>query len=504
VTPPVLEARQVDRRYPGVQALAAVSLDLRPGEIHALVGENGAGKSTLIKILTGVERPDGGELFLDGESAAFGSPAAALEAGVAAIFQELALVQWLSVAENIQLGRASSRAGIVSYRRMREAARAVLRDLDVAIDPAARVSSLSAAERQLVEIARALSGSARILVMDEPTSSLPGADAKRLLEIMARLRDRGAAILFVSHRLEEVLAVADRITVLRGGVVVETLDAGSATSERLIELMVGTSLTELFPAHRGREPGPVALSVRSLTSPGRFEDVSFDVCAGEIVGFAGLIGAGRTEVMRAVCGIEPAQSGTVEIEGQPAQLDSPRQAIAQRIVYVPEDRKQAGLVLTLSGFENVALPTLRRFERRLLVRTGRLRAAVGDLAARCGVRGRLDRPARTLSGGNQQKLVLAKWILAGARVLVLDEPTRGIDIGAKREIYHLIAELCDEGLAVVLVSSELPELLHLTDRIVVMSGGRVCDELGYEEFDEQRILRAAFSAHTVTHLEDAA
>lgn len=501
---PVVAMRGVGKRYPGVQALDDISLDLRAGEIHALVGENGAGKSTLIRILSGVERADEGTLLLDGREARFASPASALRAGIAAIFQELALVPWLSVAENIRLGRQPSRRGLISHRRMREQARTVLRDLDVGVDVRARVASLSTAERQLVEIARALTASARILIMDEPTSSLPGADVERLLEIMRRLREDGTPILFVSHRLDEVLAVADRITVLRGGRLVDTIDARSATVDRLIELMVGTTLSELFPPRREGEPGAVALEVRSLTSRGSFEDVSFDVRAGEVVGFAGLIGAGRSEVMRAVSGIDRATSGTLLLDGRPVRLRTPRQAIRRGVVYVPEDRKETGLVLGLSGFENVALPIFARFERATVIRARRLRRAVSQFASRLGVRGRLDRPARTLSGGNQQKLVLARWILAGARVLILDEPTRGIDIGAKRDIYHLIRGLCDDGLAVILVSSELTELLHLADRIVVMSGGRVSDELRHDEFDEKRIIRAAFAAHTVRHLDKVA
>lgn len=373
MTEAVLRADGVSKRYPGVQALDEVSLDLRPGEIHALVGENGAGKSTLIRVLAGVVRPDRGTLYLDGNKTTFGSPAAARNAGIAAIFQEFALVPWFSVAENIQLGREPGRAGFVNRRRMRDAAQAVLRELDVGVDVRASVASLSTAERQLVEIGRALAASARVLIMDEPTSSLPGADVDRLLTIVRRLRENGAAILFVSHRLEEVLRIADRVTVLRGGRYITTVEAGDASVDRLIELMVGTSLSQIFPQRLPGEPGEVILEAVSLTRSGSFEDVSFDVRAREVVGFAGLIGAGRTEVMRALCGIDRLSSGSVRFEGREVRFRTPRQAIQSGIVHVPEDRKEAGLILGLTGFENVALPTLRRFERAALIQTRTLR-----------------------------------------------------------------------------------------------------------------------------------
>ena len=504
MTPAVLETRHVGKSFPGVKALSDVSIDLRAGEVHALVGENGAGKSTLISILTGAQKPDDGAVLLDGEPANFGSPAAARRAGVGAIYQELALVPWLTVAENIRLGDEPRRMGIVKTSRMRSEARGALHSLGVDVDVTAPTASLRTAERQLVEVARALSTSARVLIMDEPTSSLPASDAERLLAVVRRLRDEGAALLFVSHRLEEVLAVADRITVLRGGRVMTTVAVDAIDSDALIELMVGSSLGRLFPQRTTAARGDVVLEVDRLRPRGAEHEVSFQVRAGEVVGFAGLVGAGRTEAMRAVCGIDPPDAGRVVVAGTARTFKTPREAMRAGVVYVPEDRKDDGLVLGLSGYDNVALPTLRRFARFGLLRGRRLRRGVEAVTARFAVRGRLDRPARTLSGGNQQKLVLAKWVFAGARVLVLDEPTRGIDIGAKREVYELVRELCDEGLAVVLVSSELAELVHLADRIVVMSGGRVTDVVERGEFDEQRILRAAFAAHVVRHVEDAA
>jgi ABC-type sugar transport system ATPase subunit len=500
----VLEASRVSKRYGGIHALADVDFDLRGGEIHGLVGENGAGKSTLVRLLSGAERPDKGSLRVAGNNVAFRSPAAARELGIVAISQELALVPWLTVAENIVLGREHGRAGVVSIRRARATARSVLEQLDVGVDVRAPISTLSTAERQLVEIARALAASARFLIMDEPTSCLPGTDAARVIEIMKRLRATGSGVVFISHRLEEVIDVADQTSVLRGGRNVATLTAGEASPERLIQLMTGSDPGHLFPPKAEPALDRVLLEVSSISRDDAFEDVSFDVRAGEVVGFAGLVGSGRTEVMRAVCGLDRLSSGTVSIDGEARPPKSPRRAIEQGLVYVPEDRKELGLVLGLSGYANVALPSLRRFERWLTVRDRPLRAAVSALAARMQVRGRLERPVSTLSGGNQQKLVLAKWMLGGAKVVVLDEPTRGIDVGAKRDVYELISQLAGDGVAVVLVSSEMPELLAMSDRIVVMSGGRVHDRLDRAEFDEQRILKAAFAAHTVRHLGTAA
>lgn len=504
MTEAVLEARQVSKRYPGVQALQDVSLALRAGEVHALVGENGAGKSTLIRTLAGVSVPDSGTIAVDGVPVKLTSPAAARRAGIVAIFQELSLVPWLSVAENVSLGRESGRAGVIDYGAMRETATRTFNDLGVVIDLRSPTAKLSTAERQLVEIARALSASARVLIMDEPTSSLPGSDAERLLDIVRRLRDQGTAVLFVSHRLQEVLSIADRISVMRGGRLVATLDAASCDIDGLIELMVGQRLSDLFPPPRPCPESEVVLEARSLTARPRFSNVSFEVRRGEVIGFAGLIGAGRSEVMRALCGIDPLQTGDIFLDGRPVRFRRPRHAIRHGVIYVPEDRKEDGLIMALSGYENAGLASYRRFERAGFLSRARLNDAVQRLAERLRVRGRLERPARTLSGGNQQKIVLGRWLLAGARILILDEPTRGIDIGAKRDLYHLIREFCDEGLGVVLVSSELPELLHLADRIVVMSGGTVTDTLERDEFDEQRILRAAFAAHTVRHAQTAA
>jgi ABC-type sugar transport system ATPase subunit len=501
---PILSASGISKRYPGVQALAGVSLDLDGGEIHALVGENGAGKSTLIRILAGGDRPDAGTVRVDGEVVSLVSPGQARRIGIAVIFQELSLVPWRSVAENVYLGREPGRGGFMNRREMESAARAILDELDVGVDVRAAVASLSAGERQLVEIARALSAHARVLIMDEPTSSLPASDAARLLRLVEKLRDAGAAVLFVSHRLEEVQAIAARVTVLRGGRVVATLSAAKASTDRLIHYMVGRSVDELFPTVDARPAGPVLLEVSDLSSPGRFDDVSFSVRAGEVVGFAGLIGAGRTEVMRAVAGIDHFSEGAVSFEGKAMRFRRPADAVKRGIVYVPEDRKSLGLVLGLTGRENLVLPTLKRYERFGVIRFRTIAEAAARIASDLAVRGRIDRPARTLSGGNQQKLVLGKWLLAGARLLILDEPTRGIDIGAKAEIYRLVKQLCSEGMGVILVSSELPELTRLSDRIVVMSGGRVQSVLARGEFDEQRILRAAFAAHTVRHVQEAA
>jgi ABC-type sugar transport system ATPase subunit len=495
---PLAAVEAIAKEYPGVRALAGVSLDLRAGEVHALVGENGAGKSTLIRVLSGDTPPDAGTVQIDGKPVRFASPSDARRNGIVAIFQELMIVPDLSVAENVMLGNEPGAGGLLYARREAERkTAAVLRRLGdgMDIDPRRRAGSLSTAQKQIVEIARALVLDAPVIIMDEPTAALADTDAAALLRIIRQLRDEGRAILFVSHRLDEVRSIADRVTVLRGGEHIATLDAGDITETgQLIALMVGRPLAELFPP-RNATIGEVVFAVNNLSRAGAFEDICFEVRAGEVLGVAGLIGAGRTEVMRAVFGADRRDAGTVVKHGRTLAIGSPRDAIAAGIAYLPEDRKDQGLVLAMPGNENLVMASLERHGALGFVSWPGVRRAARGVAGKLQFRGRLESAARTASGGNQQKLVIGKWVLSGADVLIFDEPTRGIDIGAKAEVYRLIHQLAGAGAAIVFVSSELPELMNVCHRMVVMSGGRIHDTLAEPEFEERRILAAAFAAH---------
>jgi ABC-type sugar transport system ATPase subunit len=501
---PVIAMTGITKEYPSVRALNDVSLVLRRGEVHALVGENGAGKSTLIRILCGDARPDAGTISINSIDVAFSSPADARRHGIVAIFQELMIVPDLSVAENVLLGSEPGLGGVFYSRRKTERRAAAIFDrlgVGTVIDPARMSGQLTTAQKQIVEIARALVLQVPVIIMDEPTAALSEREARGLLRIIRQLRSEGVAILFVSHRLEEVRRIADRITVLRGGRRVETLEARALTNtSELISLMVGRPIEELFPP-RNRNIGDVVLSVRGLRREGSFSSVDFDVRAGEVLGFAGLVGAGRTEVMRAIFGADVCDGGTVSKRGRQLSIQGPRDAIAAGIAYLPEDRKDHGLVLSLSGAENVALASLERHGVAGLVSWRGVSRAARSVASKLQFRGDIQAPAVNASGGNQQKLVIGKWVLTGSDVLIFDEPTRGIDIGAKAEVYRLIHRLAAAGAAIVVVSSELPELLHVCHRILVMSAGEIRDELKEPEFSEQRILAAAFAGHMTT--EDA-
>jgi len=496
----VIAVENAVKEYPGVVALAGVSLELRAGEVHALVGENGAGKSTLIKVLSGDTRPDRGRIEVFGKQVDFNGPRDARRLGIVTIFQELMVVPDLSVVENIVLGSEPTvgpGGAVFSRRKALELTRRMLAALGegMNIDPWAPAGRLSTAQKQVIEIARALLLKAPVIVMDEPTAALSAREADRLLGIIRQLREEGRAILFVSHRLDEVRSIADRLTVLRGGKLIATLAASEIRStSQLIELMVGRPLSELFPA-RNDKIGESVFAVHGLSRENAFEDVSFEVRAGEVLGVAGLIGAGRTEVMRAIFGVDPLDRGAIVKDGRTISIRGPRDAIRAGIAYLPEDRKAHGLVLLLSGRENLVLAHLDRLSRMGFVKGAAARRIAREIAGRLGFRGDLEAPVRTISGGNQQKLVIGKWVVSRSRVLIFDEPTRGIDIGAKVEVYRLIHELAAQGAAIVLVSSELHELMNVSHRMIVMSGGRVRDELRAEEYDERRILEAAFAAH---------
>lgn len=498
---PVIAVQGVTKDYPGVRALHKVDLDLRGGEVHALVGENGAGKSTMIRILSGDTQPGEGSVLLDGKPVSFASPGEARRSGIVTIFQELMVVPGMTVAENIVLGNEPGSGPdrqILNRRAAEQIAFDMLKALDCEkeIDPRALAGSLSTGQKQILEIARALALKAPIIILDEPTASLSDKEADALLRILRRLRADGTTILYVSHRLNEVLGLADRITVLRGGQHVATLATSSLRgTQDLIELMVGRPLTELFPP-RNRHIGAPLLSVRNLGRDGVFSNVSFDVKAGEVVGFAGLVGAGRTEIMRSIFGADPRDTGEITKNGVPIAIRTPADAIRHGIAYIPEDRKEQGLVTGLSGDENLLMASLGDHCRGGIISWSRAKRAAWDMARKLQFRGQLAKPARTNSGGNQQKIVIGKWMLSQASIFIFDEPTRGIDVGAKAEIYRLIQDLAEQGAAIIVVSSEISELLHLCHRILVVSAGRIHDELMEDEFDERRILAAAFKGHT--------
>ncbi len=494
---PLVTLNNLVKDFPGVRALDGVSLDLRRAEVHALVGENGAGKSTLIRVLSGDVKPDNGSIEIEGRPTVFETPRDARQHGVVTIFQELMIAPDLSVAENIFLGNEPGPALLYSRAKAARKAAEVLAGLGVGsqIDPSERAGNLSTAQRQLIEIARALVLRAPVIVMDEPTAALSENEAAALRSLIVRMRAEGTSFLYVSHRLDEVMEIADRMTVLRGGERVATKEASQikSTSE-LIGLMVGRPMAELFPL-RNEKLGDVVFSVSGLTRHGIFTDINFDVRAGEVVGFAGLVGAGRTEVMRAIFGADRPDVGEIRKDGGVITIRHPCDAIAYGIAYLPEDRKDQGLVLTMSGAENLVMASLDQCCVAGFVSKSAIRKTARATADRLQFKGQLDAPAGIASGGNQQKLVIGKSILTGAKVLIFDEPTRGVDVGAKAEIYRLIHRLASEGAAVIIVSSELPELMGTCHRIYTMSGGRIRDELSLAEFDEKRILEGAFAAH---------
>ncbi|MFJ1742253.1 sugar ABC transporter ATP-binding protein [Streptomyces microflavus] len=489
---PVLALRDISKSFGAVRALRDVSLDLFPGEVHALAGENGAGKSTLIKTLAGVHRPDAGRVLLDGEPTVFTGPADARDAGIAVIYQEPTLFPDLSIAENIFMGRQPRRAlGRIDHRATRAATAALMRRLGVALDPDRPARGLSIADQQIVEIAKALSFDARVLIMDEPTAALTGSEVARLFGVVRTLRDQGAALLFISHRLEEIFRICGRVTTLRDGALISSEPLEGMTEEDLVRRMVGRDLDELYPKQEVAA-GPVALSVRRLTREGVFTDVSFDVRCGEIVGLAGLVGAGRTEVARAVFGVDRWDAGEVEVAGRALTNGAPSTAMTAGLALVPEDRRAQGLVMDLSIERNIGLTGLRTTVRAGMMDRGAERSRSLDWAVKLQVKyARMADTVATLSGGNQQKVVLAKWLATGPSVLIVDEPTRGIDVGTKAEVHRLLSQLAADGVAVLMISSDLPEILGMADRVLVMHEGRLTAEIPRSEATEETVMAAA-------------
>jgi rhamnose transport system ATP-binding protein len=488
----VLALEDVSKSFGAVAALRGAHLELRSGEAHALVGENGAGKSTLVKILAGVHGPDTGRVLLDGQPIELHSPASARAAGIAVIYQEPTLFPDLSVAENIFMGRQPLSGGRRIDRKALAARCKELFDrLGVRMDPNRPARGLSIADQQMIEIAKALSFDARVLVMDEPTAALSGVEVERLFAVARSLRSHGAAVLFISHRFDEVFDLCDRITVMRDGQWVSTDLAADLTVDQVVRRMVGREVSSLFPK-LDVEAGDVVLEVRGLTRRGVFSDVSFDVRAGEIVALAGLVGAGRSEVVRAVFGVDEYDAGSVTVHGRPLKPGSPAAAMAAGIALVPEDRRQQGLVMELSVERNATLTRRWKLAKAGWLSSRAERATASEWSEKLQVKaGKLSDPVSTLSGGNQQKVVLAKWLSTEPTVLIVDEPTRGIDVGTKAEVHRLLSQLAADGLAVVMVSSELPEVLGMADRVLVMHEGRLVDDIPRARADEDSVMLAA-------------
>jgi ABC-type sugar transport system ATPase subunit len=498
--PVLLQMTGISKQFPGVQALQSVDLYVRQGECLALVGENGAGKSTLMKILSGVYAPDEGTVAIDGQIVIPRNPHHAQQLGVSIIYQEFNLFPNMSVEENIFIGREPNRTGFVDRGQLRESATGYLHQVGVALDPRAMVRNLSVAQQQMVEIAKALSYNARIVIMDEPTSALTDTEVQALFTIIRGLRERGLGIVFVSHRLEEIFEICDRITVLRDGRNAGELETATATPDQVVRMMVGREITDLYQKEESTAGERVVLEVRGLSRRGTQQDdarvvldgIDLEVRAGEIVGLAGLVGSGRTEVARAVFGADPYDSGEILLDGQRVAINSPSAAIKHGIALAPEDRKLQALVLALAIRENVSLPNLGRLSKFGFVRRREERNLAQRYIDALSVRTpSMEQKVINLSGGNQQKVVLAKWLALDPKVLIVDEPTRGIDIGAKAEVHALLSQLAEAGVAILMISSELPEVLRMSDRIYVMREGRIAGVIDRDDATEERVMELA-------------
>jgi rhamnose transport system ATP-binding protein len=491
----LLSLTHISKSFPGVQALNDVHFEMRAGEVHALLGENGAGKSTLIKIISGVHRPDSGEIRIDGKPVTLHNPRDAQLKGVATIYQELSLYPELTVAENIFMGHAPrNRLRMIDWRAMNARAREILDSLNITdMDVNRKVGTMTVGNRQRVEIAKALSLNARILIMDEPTAALTEADVQRLFSIVRLLRERGVGIIYISHRMEEVFLLADRVTVLRDGLYVDTKQVSETNQDELISLMVGRTIDHLFPKLPTTIGEPV-LEVRNLVRKPLTRGISLQIRRGEIVGVAGLVGSGRSELAQVIFGITPAEGGEILVDGKPVRIRRPADAMNLGIAYVPEDRGTQGLIRQMRIRENVSLAMLRQLAHGAFIRFGAERRLAQETIRQLNIRAySYDQIVNKLSGGNQQKVVVGKWLARKPRVLIMDEPTRGIDVGAKAEIHRLMSELAQQGMAVLMISSELPEVLGMSDRILVMRNGRISGEFSRAEATQEQIAQAMMS-----------
>ena len=494
----ILELKGITKIFPGVKALDRVSFQLKAGEIHALMGENGAGKSTFIKVITGVHRAEEGEMYLDGRRVDFRSPLDAQNAGIAAIYQHVTSYPHLTVAENIFMGHEIRKHGIMQWKKMNEAAGALLRQLDADFQPTARMGALSVAQQQMVEIAKALSTNARIIIMDEPTAALTKNESEELYRITEKLRDDGKSVIFISHRLEDMYRLASRVTVFRDAQYIGTYNVAEIQPPELIKAMVGREVSDLFPKPEVK-PGEEVLRVENLSRTGFFRDVSFRVRAGEIVGLTGLVGAGRTEVVQTIFGVEHYDAGKVFVDGKEVHIRRPQDAMRLGIGLLTEDRQNQGLILDWGIGRNITLPELgAKFSKKGGITSETIEnQAAKELAEEIDVKAvTVFDPASSLSGGNQQKVVVAKALASDLKLLIMDEPTKGVDVGAKAAIYQIMGELAQKGMAIVMISSEMPELLGMSDRIYVMCDGRVTGELSRAEATQEKILELSMLKHS--------
>jgi ABC-type sugar transport system ATPase subunit len=488
-TEPIVKFKSITKTFPGTVALKDVSIDISKGSCHALCGENGAGKSTLGKILAGIHTPDSGRLEIAGQTVHFKNPRDALAAGIGMVHQEMAFCENLSVAENLCLGNLPHRGPFVK-KSLYEQAEKMLKPLDVDIDVRRTLGDLSIAKQQLIQIAAAVGRGAHILIFDEPTSSLSGVESRQLFKLIKQLQHQGVTSIYVSHHLEEIFHLCDTITVLRDGQVAGTEPAARLDQNKLVQMMIGRTLENYFPEHLDHRPGQIRLRVEHLSSPGNFHDISFDLRAGEILGMAGLVGAGRTQIAQALFGLDPAVTGKIFIDEKPISIATPRDALRRGLALIPEDRKRFGLILSMNARENISLPTLDELATWTFVRSDKEKQIALHYFELLRVKAAgLDAPAQSLSGGNQQKLVLARWLASNANILLIDEPTRGVDVGAKAEIHHLIDQLARQGAAILLISSELPEILNLSTRILIVRNGRIVASFARREADQASLMR---------------
>jgi ribose transport system ATP-binding protein len=489
----LLEIRHVSKSFPGVKALDDVSFNLRKGEIHALCGENGAGKSTLMKIISGLYLPDSGEIHYKGKQVHFTDPKESSEAGINIVYQELNLVPHLTVAQNIFINREPVKFSfIVDEDKMRKDAIKIFKRLNGNIDPDAEIRQLTVSKQQMVEIAKALSFKSEVLIMDEPTSALTESEIEELFDVLKRLRSEGVGIIYISHRLEELKHIVDRVTVFRDGKHISTHDFDKVTIQDIINNMVGRKLDKQFPERKSVPGNKKILQVKGLSRPGVINDITFDLYEGEILGFAGLMGAGRTEVARAIFGADPDVTGEIILDGKKITIQSPREAVLQGVAYLSEDRKHEGLALNMKLFENITLANLDEFSSFGVLNQDREKKAAREYIKSLSIKASSEQQVtKNLSGGNQQKGVIAKWLLRKSRVLFFDEPTRGIDVGAKYAIYELLDELARQGIGIVMISSELPEILGLTDRVIIMCNGKIASVVETKRTTQETIVRYA-------------